>query len=267
MSGAAYFQSRLVGFAVEGHTATLRLNRPDKLNALNEEMLDAIESACDQVDASSEIRVLILSAEGERAFCAGADIKAWSSLPPVEMWRSWTRRGQRLFRRIEGLRVPTVALVDGIAYGGGCELALACDLIGCTERARFAFPETGIAAVPGWSGTRRLPSRIGLARSKYMMFTGEPISAETARSWGLVIEVSESRDALEAWGRGIAGTISGKAPIALQATKALLNAGSLSGEGHDAAEALAGGFTALTSDGAEGIASFTEKRPPEYTDS
>lgn len=137
----------------EQAVARIRLNYPQKLNALDPEMLGLLEDALAEIEASAEYRVLVLDAAGERAFCAGADIRAWRKLEPAGMWRYWTRLGHRVFGLLEQLRVPSIAAVDGIAFGGGFELALACDLIVCTATAKFAFPEVGLGTVPGWNGS------------------------------------------------------------------------------------------------------------------
>ena len=129
----------------EGPIATITLNRPEKLNALDLDMLAGLEDALESIDADTACRVVLLEAEGERAFCAGADIDAWSALEPLDMGRLWVRRGHRLFDRLAGLRQPTVAVIEGIAFGGGLELAMACDLRVASETAWFALPEVSIA--------------------------------------------------------------------------------------------------------------------------
>lgn len=247
-----------------GAIAWITLNRAEKLNALTTTMLDALEHYVGELANDRECRAVALSATGEKAFCAGADITAWSELPPLEMWRFWTRRGHEVFERIERLPQPVVVLVDGIAYGGGLELALSGDLIMATERSRFAFPEVGIAAVPGWGGTLRLAERIGISRAKQMIFTGEPVSGSTAEGWGLVNSLYPDRDALYSGATEVLQRIAGNAPVAVAAAKQLLRVHQQNRGSGAAMEALAGGLTALTEDGAEGIAAFREKRPPRF---
>ena len=253
-----------IEFEIEEHIGRLTLNRPSKLNALDPEMLDALEETIRRADREPELRVLVLSGEGERAFCAGADIYAWQELSPAAMWHEWTRRGHALFGAIEELVVPTIAAIDGIAYGGGLELALACDLILATTSSRFAFPEAGIATIPGWGGTVRLPERIGIARSKYMMFTADPIDAATASEWGLVEEVSSDRKALDERVAVLGERIAANAPRSVQTTKQLLRGVGLS-RSTLGAESIAGGFAASSADAREGIAAFREKRRPEFS--
>ena len=251
-------------FERQDSLARITLNRPAKLNTLDDEMLDTLERLVIDIDRDPACRAVIICANGEKAFCAGADINAWGDLPPLEMWRWWTRRGHDIFGRIEGLLQPSIALVDGIAYGGGLELALSCDLLLATQRSRFAFPETAVAAVPGWGGTLRLSERVGVSRAKQMIFTGDPISADSAAEWGLVNVVYADREAMEQAATAIIERIGRNAPVAVAAVKQLLRLHQSSRYGAGAMESLAGGLTALTQDGAEGIASFRQKRSPDF---
>ena len=171
--------------------AVLTLNRPEKLNALTAEMVDALAAAAERIEAEAEVRAALLTAEGERAFCVGADITAWSALSPLEMWRSWTARGHRAFERLARLRVPLIAVIGGHALGGGLELAAAADFRIAEEHARFGLPEVGIATIPGWSGTQRLSGLLPLGILKEMALTGRRLSAERALALGLVNEVSD----------------------------------------------------------------------------
>lgn len=248
--------------ATEGHLAFLRLQRPEKLNALTPGMLEGIEEAVAAVEASDAIRVLLLQAEGERAFCVGADIGAWAGLEPRDMWRRWTARGHRVFERLARLRQPVIALVQGYAFGGGLELALAADLRLGTDATQCAMPEVGIATLPGWGGTARLPALIGPARAKQMVFSGERVGAETAVSWGLLNEAVEA-GRLEERGRELAEAIAAKAPLAVQLAKQVMDAGA--GHGSAAAlEGIAGGLSAASADAAEGLAAYREKRLPDF---
>ena len=245
-----------------GSLALLILNRPDKLNALTVDMLDGLVDAADEIEADTTCRVVVLAGAGERAFCVGADVHAWSALEPLAMWREWIVRGQRVFERVARLRQPTIAALHGYAYGGGLELALAADLRIAAEGTRLALPEVKLATVPGWAGTQRLPALIGVSRAKQMIFTGEPVEAEQAERWGLVNEVVAG-EALMSRAREVAEQIAANAPVAVQVAKQLVDA-----QGRDAGlslEALAGGLLGSTADGREGTAAFREKRSPVWT--
>lgn len=250
-------------FAVDGGVATITLNRPDKLNALDTDMLDGLERLIARIDADRDIRVVILKAAGERAFCAGADINAWAELKPLGMWHTWIRRGHQIFGRLADLRQPSIAAIAGIAFGGGLELALSCDLRVAADSAKFALPEVTIATVPGWTGTQRLPRLIGEARAKQMVLTGQRIDAPTAAAWGLINEAVPMAD-LDKRAVELARQIAANAPISVQTAKQLMNAAL----GRDTAatlEALAGSMTGFTDDAVEGRSAWAERRPPKFT--
>ena len=247
-----------VKFRIEGPIAHIILDRPEKLHALNPEMLSALEIAVNQTEQSREVRIIILESTGQKAFCVGADILAWTPLSPLQMWSEWVRRGQRILERLERARQPVICAIQGFAFGGGLELALGCDLRIAADTAQFAMPEVKLGTIPGWGGTGRLPRLIGKARAKQMIFTGERISAERAERWGLVNEVvpaASLRDAVMAF----AEKISANAPVAVQTAKQLIAHPSAA-----ALESLASAANAFTEDAKEGIASFREKRPPQF---
>ncbi|MCY3832899.1 MAG: enoyl-CoA hydratase-related protein [Chloroflexi bacterium] len=250
-------------FQTDGAIASIGLNRPGKLHALDEEMLAGLTDAVAAIETSRDIRVVLLGATGERAFSVGADILAWTSLEPFDMWRRWIRDGHRLFDRIADLRQPVIATLNGYTLGGGLELALAADIRLAAETARLGAPEVSIAAIPGWGATHRLPALIGAGRAKQMIFSGQPISAAQAEAWGLVNEALPA-DELEARALELARQIAANAPIAVQLAKQAINGGE---GGHPAAtlEGMAGALTAQTEDAAEGLASFKEKRPPRFS--
>lgn len=257
MSATVPDQTLLV--SLDGPVATVTLNRPEKLNALTLPMLAALEEALLTIDADAEIRVVVIKGSGAKAFSAGADVVAWSSLAPLDMWRTWTRTGHRVMERLESLRQPTIAALNGIAYGGGLELALACDLRLAADHVKLAAPEVGIATVPGWGMTTRLATVVGPARAKQMILTGLPIDAERAADWGLVSEVVPAAD-LDAATDDLAARIAAQAPVAVQVAKELIDAT----RPRTSLEALGGGLTAFTDDAREGQAAFRERRPPEY---
>jgi len=257
MSATVPDQTLLV--SVVGPVATITLNRPEKLNALTLPMLAALEEALLTIDADPEVRVVVIKGSGAKAFSAGADVVAWSSLAPLDMWRTWTRTGHRVMERLESLRQPTIAALNGIAYGGGLELALACDLRLAADHVKLAAPEVGIATVPGWGMTTRLATVVGPARAKQMILTGLPVDAERAASWGLVSEVVPAAD-LDAATNDLAARIAAQAPVAVQVAKELIDAS----RPRTSLEALGGGLTAFTDDAREGQAAFRERRTPEY---
>lgn len=250
-------ESGTVELRVEDHIAWLTLRRPAKLNALSVEMLTALEAHIADVDRRQDVRVVVLVAEGERAFSVGADVNAWSALEPLDMWRWWVRDGHRVMQRLASLRQPVIAAVQGLAFGGGLELAMAADIRIASADAAFAMPEVRIGTLPGWGGTQRLPALIGAARAKQMVFSGQRIDGETAERWGLVNEVVPV-DALADRVTQLAQQIAANAPIAVQLAKSAID--------HDvtAPEAFAGALAAGAEDGKEGMAAFREKRPPRF---
>lgn len=246
----------------DGAVATVTLNRPAKLNSLTPAMLDQLEQAARELDADAEVRVVILTGGGEKAFCVGADINEWAALQPLDMWRRWVRRGHQVFDQWARLRQPVITSINGHAFGGGLELAITGDIRIAVENAQFALPEASIATCPGWSGTQRLVQLIGASRAKYLALSGTRVSAADALTGGLVHEVVPAAE-LSGRARSLAREMALKAPVSLQLTKQLINAAA----GEDAAatlEAMAGALAATTEDAAEGIRSFREKRPPSY---
>ncbi len=247
---------------VDGAIATIQLNRPDKLHAIDPPMLEQLEAVVREIDRNEAIRAVIVTATGDRAFCVGADINAWSALAPLDMWRRWVRDGHRVLEALARLRQPTIAALNGLAFGGGLELALACDLRVAADHAELAAPEVKIGTLPGWAGTRRLAMAIGVARAKHMIFTGARISAAVAERWGLVNEVVP-RAALMNRAVELAQEIAANAPVAVQLAKQSID-GALGEGAVTALEAMAGALAAGTEDGREGIAAFREKREPRF---
>lgn len=257
MSEAAPGQHVLV--SIEGPVATITLNRPEKLNALTLPMLADLDAALIAIDSDAEVRVVVITGAGAKAFSAGADVVAWSSLSPLDMWRTWTRTGQRVLDRLESLRQPTIAVLNGVAFGGGLELALACDLRIAADHVKVGAPEVGIGTVPGWGMTTRLVTVVGPARAKQMILTGSPIDAEKAAAWGVVSEVVPA-DELAGRAGELAARISAQAPVAVQVAKQLIDAN----RPRTSLEPLGGGLTAFTDDAGEGQAAFRERRTPTY---
>ena len=251
-----------VSFTVDGEIAEILLDRPAKLNALTTAMLDQLEQAVRALDGMKDVRAVVLASAGERAFCVGADITAWAACEPLDMWRSWTKRGHQVFDQLAALRQPVVAAIQGPALGGGLELLLAADLRVAEAQTVFGLPETGIAACPGWSGSQRLNRLINPSVIKEMALAGRQLDAARALALGLVNQVcAKGESRAEAW--ALAREIAARAPISVQIAKQLIDAGA--GERVPAVlEGLAGGLAATTQDAREGVASFKERRPPVY---
>jgi enoyl-CoA hydratase len=239
--------------------ATICLDRVAKHNALTPEMLEQFEQILINLDSDRDVRVVLVTAAGDRSFCAGADIRRFKALPPLDMWAHWTRLGHRVFDRLAGLRQPTIAAVSGNAYGGGFELVLACDLRILADDAALGLTEVGIGTVPGWGGTGRLRDLVGAGRAKELIFTGEPLAAERALTWGVVNQLAPRADVIDT-AHALADKIANRAPIAVQMAKQAID----SGGAFHGMEQLSSAATAFTEDAAEGFASFTERRDPHY---
>jgi enoyl-CoA hydratase len=250
-----------VHLVIDAPLAWITLRRPDKLNALDREMIVALAEAAEAIEETRDVRAVVMSGEG-KAFCAGGDIAAWSDLPPLEMWRDWTRLGHRAFEALARLRVPLVAALTGHAFGGGLELAATADVRIAEAGVRLGLPETGLAMAPGWSGTQRLVRRFGAQAVRRMALGGRQFESEEALALGLVDEVVEPGQGL-ARAEAVARAIAARGPVAVQIVKSMIN--SAEGEDRDAPiEALAGAFTATTRDLGEGVAAFNDKRSPKF---
>jgi enoyl-CoA hydratase/carnithine racemase len=249
---------------VEGHLAILTLDRPEKLNALDQDLVAAIEAFVAATEADRAVRVAVITGAGGKAFSAGGDILAWGGLDPLSFGRAWIRDGHRVFDRLARLRQPLIAVLNGHAFGGGLELAACADLIVAESHVRVGLPETGLGMVPGWSGTQRLVRRFGSRVVKRMALAGVMYDAEGALAQGIVDEVVPEGTGLER-ARALAADIVRRGPVAVQVVKSLVNAAE--GEEREAAlEWLAGALVAGTEDLKEGVAGFREKRPPRFED-
>jgi len=253
--------SPFVELVFEGPCARLTLKRADKLNALDRPMIDGLFDSARAIDASQESRVAILSGEG-KAFCAGGDIAAWGGLPPLEMWRDWTRAGHRAFEALARLRVPLIVVLTGHAFGGGLELAAVGDIRIAESGIKLGLPESGLGMAPGWSGTQRLVRRFSASVVRRMALAGAMFPAEDGLTLGLVDEVVPKGEGLSR-ANALATDIAKRGPLAVQMVKAMINAAE--GEDRDAPiEGLAGALTAYTEDLAEGVAAFRAKRTPSF---
>jgi enoyl-CoA hydratase len=247
----------------EGAVAVVTINRPAVLNALSEAVLREIESALEALAEDQNVRAIVLTGAGEKAFVAGADIKELAAQTPVS-GRETARRGQRLFTRIEQLGKPVIAAINGFALGGGCELALACTFRFAAETAKIGLPEITLGLLPGYGGSVRLPRLIGKARALEMILTGKPVAAEEAFRVGLVNRVVPAAS-LVAEAKAFAAELAAKAPIALRYALQSVERGLEMPVGEALEfEATLFGLVASTADMREGTTAFLEKRKPVF---
>jgi enoyl-CoA hydratase len=241
----------------------ITINRPKALNALNIETLEELDSALKKACSNCETKAVIITGSGEKAFVAGADIVQFSSLTVLEA-RDMALLAQRVFNYIEEIDKPVIAAVNGYALGGGCELAMACDIRIVSNKAKFGQPEVNLGIIPCFGGTQRLPRLIGKGRAKYYIYTGEMISAEEAYRIGLADKVTESEKLMEESIK-IAKVIMSKAPVAVKMAKRAIDNGlNVDLKSGIAYEAEAFTTTLSTEDKTEGMKAFIEKRSPEF---
>lgn len=257
---AATGQVSLVGRPGD-QAVTILIDRPDKLNALTLPMLDQLDNHLYALD-KSDTRVVKLRSAGQKVFSVGADISQFSKLTPVGMWNEWIKIGHRIFDRLANLRQPTIAVVDGHAFGGGLELALACDLRILGTGARLSLPETSLGTIPGWGGTARLTELVGRSRAKEMILARRQILAPTALDWGLVNVVAAPED-LDAEVDRLLADITGGAPLAQQLAKQLIDAAANGGDAR-ILEAIASGFSASSRDYRRGVEAFLARDTPRF---
>jgi enoyl-CoA hydratase len=252
-----------IGVERDGGVVTVTVDRPDALNALDLEHLRELQARLSELADTEEARVVVLTGAGERAFVAGADIKYMSGLSVLE-GREWGGLGHATARLLETMPKPTIAAINGFALGGGCELALACDLRYASTAAKLGQPEINLGILPGWGGTQRLARATSLGFAKELVLTGRTIGAEEAERRGLVNAVYEPAELMPKV-LETARLLASKSPIALAWTKEATNL-ALQG-GHDANLAQEAAFFALafsTEDQKEGMSAFVEKRDPEF---
>ena len=250
-------------FASDQRIARITVNRPKALNALNREILLELEQAFTRVAEDDAIGVAILTGSGPKAFVAGADIAAMQALNPLEA-REFAALGQRVMQRIEGCPKPVIAAVNGFALGGGCELALGCDIRIAAEGARFGQPEINLGIIPGFGGTQRLSRLIGRGRALELILTGEMIDAAEAQRLGLVNQVVAADQLLDR-ATALAEKIAGKGAYALQLAKqAVSNGLELDLERAIRYEQELFALCFATADQQEGMQAFLEKRQPRF---
>jgi enoyl-CoA hydratase len=241
----------------------LTLDRPDALNAMSPEMLDDLEAALLQIDADPGQRAIVLTGAGEKAFCAGADIAHMRRATPQEA-RAFGLRGQGIADLIESLGTPVVAAVNGFALGGGCELALACDVRLAADSARLGQPEVTLGIIPGWGGTQRLARATSIGFAKDLILSGRLVKADEALRAGLVSQVLPRDELLDA-AVGLAGQMASRPAEAVAAAKRLCNL-ALGGDTPSPYARELDGFALCfgTPDQQEGMDAFSEKRPPQF---
>jgi enoyl-CoA hydratase len=252
-----------VKLELDGPIAVITIDRPKALNALNRQVLTEFSDAIGQVAANKTTRALIVTGGGEKAFVAGADIAEMAGLSQAES-AAFAELGHRVLDSLEHLPIPVIAAVNGFALGGGTELALACDFIYASEKAKFGQPEVVLGVIPGFGGTQRLTRIVGRARAKEIIFTGDMIDATKAKEIGLALEVLPAAE-LMAHCRKVAGNIVKRGPLAVAQAKRVIDAGAdLPLKDGNSIER--DGFARLfgTADQKEGMAAFIAKRPPEF---
>lgn len=248
----------------DGSIATITIDRPKALNALNLTTLKELKQALAQVVKTPDVRAVILTGAGEKAFVAGADIGEMAGYSTSQAL-SFAQAGHRIMTILEALPVPTIAAVNGFALGGGCELALACDLIYASEKAKLGLPEVSLGVIPGFGGTQRLARLVGRARAKELIFTGDLLDAAKAKEYGLVLDVV-APDRLLAHCREVATKIASRGPSAVAQAKRVIEHGAdLTLAAGNEMERQAFALLFGTQDQKEGMKAFLEKRPAAFT--
>ncbi len=246
----------------KGNIAIATINRPKALNALNSQVLEDLNELVDLVNADEEIRALVLTGAGEKAFVAGADIGEMSTLTKAE-GEAFGKKGNDVFRKLETMPIPTIAAVNGFALGGGCELSMSCDIRICADTAVFGQPEVGLGITPGFGGTQRLGRLVSPGMAKQLIYTARNIKADEALRIGLVNAVYPAADLLAA-AEKMAVTIAANAPIAVRACKKAINEGlDVDMEAAIVIEEKLFGSCFETEDQKEGMGAFLEKRKHE----
>jgi enoyl-CoA hydratase len=243
--------------------ATVKINRPQVLNALNKDTISDLATAVEELDADLSIKVAILTGEGDKAFIAGADIKQMAEMTSLEA-KKFAELGHNMLFKIENSRIPFIAAINGYALGGGCEVLMACDICIASKSAKMGQPEINLGVHPGFGGTQRLPRLVGRMKAKELLLTGKNIDAEEACNIGLVNMVVDD-DKLMDTANKLAGQIARKSPIQTAFIKSLVNKGTdidLNTACSLEISYFSSGFS--TDDQKEGMKAFLEKRKPEF---
>lgn len=243
---------------------TVTINRPKVLNALSKQAMTDLKNVLEAIAEDAEVSVVIITGSGEKSFVAGADISEMKDMTALE-GRAWARFSQQVFNSIENLPQPVIAAVNGFALGGGCELAMACDIRLASRTASFGQPEVLLGVVPAFAGTQRLPRLVGKGRAKELLFTGNRIDAEEAWRIGLVNRIVEPDELMEA-AREMAGTIISRGPVAVRLCKCAVNEGlDVDIESGQAYESEVFAVCFATDDQKEGMGAFLEKRKAAFS--
>jgi enoyl-CoA hydratase len=255
------FENILV--STEGHLATITINRPSKLNALNKATIQELHDALAQLDAEATIKVIILTGSGEKAFVAGADISEFAHFS-IEEGAQLAALGQEiLFDFVENMKTPVIAAVNGFALGGGLELAMSCHFRIASDNAKMGLPEVTLGVIPGYGGTQRLPQLVGKGRAMEMIMTAGMIDAETAKNYGLVNHVVPQTSLLE-FTQEIAAKIAKNSPVAISYAIKAVNAGLIDSKEGFKTEIKSFGKCFGTEDFKEGTTAFLEKRKATF---
>ena len=246
---------------LENNIATITFSRPKALNAINSQVFSELNTVLDELEKNEELKVVLLTGEG-KAFVAGADIAEMRDKSPVDA-KQFSQMGHNTFQRIEEFRVPVIAVVNGFALGGGLELALACDFILASDKAKFSAPEVNLGLIPGFNGTQRLTRAVGFAYAKYLIYTAEMIDAEEAYQIGLIQKIALHHE-LTQTALTLAKAIASKGPDAVKAAKRAVNYGLKHGFVESSENEQKEFSQQFNEQGKEGMSAFLEKRKPNW---
>jgi enoyl-CoA hydratase len=250
-------------FEKENHIAIITINRPKALNAINSETLKELDKTVDEIINDDGIYVVLITGSGEKAFVAGADITEMKDMNVIQ-GRKFSMLGNKIFRKLESMEKPVIAVINGFALGGGCELAMSCDMRIASTKSKFGQPEVGLGITPGFGGTQRLSRLVGLGMAKELIFTGKIIDSNEAYRIGLVNKLFEPEKLMEE-AKNLANTIASNAPIAVKLCKSAINRGmQIDIDTAIMYEAEAFGECFSTEDQKEGMEAFIGKRSKNF---